>query len=220
MDNTSPQDICERYGRLYSGAVADMLDKKGFRNQILPYYITPFTQADRVCGFAFTGQGYPCAAITDDDTNQRLAMLDSITAHSVSVWACGGHLGSAHWGEIMSTAARERGCLGAVVDGGVRDVPYIDEMKFPVFAKFKSAASSIGRWNIREWQVPVRIGDTTIYPGDFVFCDTDGVVVVPRDMIAEVLTDAEDVFVREGGMRHELRQGLSMTEAYKKYGAF
>jgi len=220
MDDTGLKDICERYGRLYSGAVADMLDKKGFRNQILPYYITPFTQVDRVCGFAFTGQGYPCAATTDDDTNQRLAMLDSITAHSISVWACGGHLGSAHWGEIMSTAARERGCLGAVVDGGVRDVPYIDEMKFPVFAKFKSAASSIGRWNIREWQVPVRIGDTTIYPGDFVFCDTDGVVVVPKDMIAEVLTDAEDVFVREGGMRHELRLGLSMTEAYKKYGAF
>jgi regulator of RNase E activity RraA len=155
MDDTGLKDICERYGRLYSGAVADMLDKKGFRNQILPYYITPFTRVDRVCGFAFTGQGYPCAAITDDDTDQRLAMLDSITAHTISVWACGGHFGSAHWGEIMSTAARERGCLGAVVDGGVRDVPYIDEMKFPVFARFKSVASSIGRWNIRAWQVPV-----------------------------------------------------------------
>ena len=212
MDDTSLKDIRERYGRLYSGAVADMLDKKGFRNQILPYYITPFTQADRVCGFAFTGQGYPCAATTDDDTNERLAMLD--------IWACGGHLESAHWGEIMSVAAHQRGCLGAVVDGGVRDVPYIDEMKFPVFAKFKCAASSIGRWNIREWQVPVRVGNTVIYPSDFVFCDTDGVVVVPKDMITEVLVDAEDVFTREGGMRRELRQGLSMKAAYEKYGAF
>jgi 4-hydroxy-4-methyl-2-oxoglutarate aldolase len=220
MDNTDLKDICDRYSKLYSGAIADMLDKKGFRNQILPYYITPFTHVDRICGIAFTGQGYPAASTRDDDTNERLTMLDSITPYTISVWACGGHLESAHWGEIMSVAARERGCLGAVVDGGVRDVPYIDEMKFPVFARFKSVASSIGRWNIRHWQVPIKIGGTTIDPGDFVFCDTDGVVVVPRDMIMEVLVDAEDVFVREGGMRRELSQGLSMTEAYKKYGAF
>ena len=119
----------------------------------------------------------------------------------------------------VSTAARERGCLGAVVDGGVRDVPYIDEMQFPVFAKFKCAASSVGRWNIRQWQVPVKIGDTVICPGDFVFCDTDGVVVVPKDIITEVLVDAESVFAREGGMRRELRQGVPITEAYKKYGS-
>jgi regulator of RNase E activity RraA len=219
MDNTDLTEICERYSRLYSGAVGDMLDKKGFRNQILPYYITPFTRVDRVCGIAFTGQGYPAASTDDNDTPQRLAMLDSITAHTVSVWACGGHLGSAHWGEIMSVAARERGCLGAVVDGGVRDVPYIDEMRFPVFARFKSVASSVGRWNIRHWQVAIRIGDTTIQPGDFVFADTDGVVVVPKDMIMDVLVSAEDVFVREGGMRRELRQGMSMTEAHQKYGA-
>lgn len=220
MSDDALNDICERYGRLYSGAVADMLDKKGFRNQVLPHSITAFTGADRACGIAFTGQGYPAASTKDDDSKQRLAMLDSITAHTISVWACGGHVESAHWGEIMSVAARERGCLGAVVDGGVRDVPYIDDMQFPVFARFKCAASSIGRWNIREWQVPVRIGNTVICPGDFVFCDTDGVVVVPNDMIMEVLVDAEDVFVREGGMRHELRQGLTMTQAFEKYGAF
>lgn len=219
MSDTELDNICERYSRLYSGAVSDILDKKGFRSQVLPYYITPFTQVDRACGIAFTGQGYPSAEAKDDDTKERLTMLDSITSHTISVWACGGHLGAAHWGEIMSTAARERGCLGAVVDGGVRDIPYIDEMKFPVFAKFKCAASSVGRWNIRQWQVPVKIGDTVIYPGDFVFCDTDGVVVVPKDLIREVLVDAEGVLTREGGMRRELRQGVPITEAYKKYGS-
>ena len=220
MDEGTLKDICVRYSRLYSGAIADMLDKKGCRNQVLPYYITPHTVADRVAGFAFTGQGYPCADIKDNDTQARLAMLDSITPYTVSVWACGGHTEAAHWGEIMSTAARERGCLGAVVDGGVRDVPYINEMNFPVFAKFKCAASSIGRWNIREWQIPVKIGATVIYPGDFVFANPDGVVVVPKDMIMEILVEAEDVLVREGGMRRELRQGVSIKAAYDKYGAF
>lgn len=220
MDQSTLQDVCERYGKLYSGAIADMLDKKGYRSQVLPYYITPVTKAGKVCGVAFTGQGYPSADAKDDDTQQRLAMLDSITPYTISVWACGGHTGAVHWGEIMSTAARERGCLGAVVDGGVRDVAFIDEMGFPVFAKFKCAASSIGRWHIKEWQVPVRIGHTTIYPGDFVFGDVDGVVVVPKDMIMAVLTAAEGVLVRESGMRQELRQGGSIKAAYDKYGAF
>lgn len=219
MDNAQRKDICERYSKLYSGAIGDMLDKKGFRNQILPYYITPFTKVDRICGFAFTGQGYPCADPADNDMERRLAMLDSITPYTVSVWACGDHSGAAHWGEIMSTAARERGCVGAVVDGGVRDVAFIDEMQYPVFAKFKCAASSVGRWNIREWQVPVKIGETAIYPEDFVFCDTDGVVVVPKDMIMEVLTAAEELMARESGMRKELREGISVKAAYDKYGA-
>jgi regulator of RNase E activity RraA len=94
-------------------------------------------QVTGVAGPAFTGQGYPCASTKNDDTQTRLGMLDSITPGAVSVWATGGSLECAHWGEIMSTAARERGCTGAVVDGGVRDLDFIDIMKYPVFAKFK-----------------------------------------------------------------------------------
>jgi regulator of RNase E activity RraA len=220
MDQDSLKDICARYSKLYGGAIADMLDKQGFRNQVLPYFITPATDIRRVCGVAFTGEGEACQNIQDDDTEKRLAMLDSITPLTISVWACGGHTASAHWGEIMSTAARERGCLGAVVDGGVRDVDLIDAMHFPVFARFKCAASSIGRWNILRWQTPIKIGDTVINPGDFVFGDTDGVVIVPKSVITAVLVQAEEVCTRESGMRRELRQGVSIKDAYKKYGAF
>ena len=213
------KEICNRYNCLYTGAIADMLDKKGFRDQVLPYYITPFTKANRVAGLAFTGQGYPCADLKANDTEKRLAMLDSITPNTISVWSCGGHTGAAHWGEIMSTAAFQRGCLGAVVDGGLRDVGFVDEMNYPVFAKFKCAASSIGRWDIKEWQVPIKIGNTVIYPGDFVFGDSDGVVIVPKDMIMDILVAAEDIFARENGMRKELRAGVSVKAAYEKYGS-
>ena len=213
------KEVCDRYNRLYTGAIADMLDKRGLRDQVLPYYITSFTKVGRVSGLAFTGQGYPCADITANDTHKRLAMLDSITPNTVSVWSCGGHTGAAHWGEIMSTAARERGCMGAVVDGGVRDVGFIDEMNYPVFAKFKCPGSSIGRWDIQEWQVAIKIGNTVIHPSDFVFGDTDGVVIVPKELIMEVLVAAEDVFERESGMRKELRSGVSVKEAFEKYGS-
>jgi len=91
MDQATLKDVCARFNKLYSGAIADMLDKRGFRNQVLPYFITPMTDVRRVCGVAFTGQGYPCANTSDDDTEKRLAMLDSITPYTISVWACGGH---------------------------------------------------------------------------------------------------------------------------------
>ena len=148
--DTGSQEIRQRYLKLYTGAIADMLDKNGYRRQVLPYYVTPFTTVNRLAGPAFTGQGYPCADTRNDDTQTRLDMLDSITPGSVSVWACGGSLECAHWGEIMSTAARERGCTGAVIDGGVRDVDFINDMQYPVFARFKSSASSIGR----SWRRP------------------------------------------------------------------
>jgi regulator of RNase E activity RraA len=211
--------VAERYRKLYTGAISDMLDKKGYRNQVLPFYITPFTKADKVAGPAFTGQGYPCADTAHNDTQARLGMLDSITPGTVSVWSCGGSMDCAHWGEIMSTAARQRSCRGAVIDGGVRDVDFVNAMQFPVFARFKCSASSVGRWDIREYQLSIKIGNVIIHPGDFVFGDTDGVVIVPQDITLDVLVASEDVYRREGSMREELRRGVSVKDAYAKYGS-
>ena len=92
-------EIVSRFSRLYTGAISDILDKGGYRYQVLPAYITPFTSANRVAGIAFTGQGYPCADIAHDDTQMRLKILDSITTGTVSVWATGGSMecGSGDW---------------------------------------------------------------------------------------------------------------------------
>ena len=211
--------VASRFLRLYTGAISDILDKRGFRNQVLPHYITPFTTASRVAGIAFTGQGYPCADTNHDDTQTRLKMLDSIAPGTVSVWSSGGSMDCAHWGEIMSTAVKQRGCTGAVIDGGVRDVDFVNAMDYPVFGKFKCSASSLGRWDIVDFQIPIKIGNTVVRPGDFVFGDTDGVVIIPKDMTMEVLVAAEGIFERESGMREELRRGISVKDAYAKYGS-
>jgi regulator of RNase E activity RraA len=181
--------------------------------------VRPFTQFNRVAGRAFTGQGYPCASPQNNDTETRLTMLDSITPGTVSVWATGGSIDCAHWGEMMSTAARQRGCTGAVIDGGVRDLDFVNAMSYPVFARFAGSASSIGRWDIREYQVTIKIGNTVIRPHDFVFGDVDGVVIVPKEIVLDVLTAAEDIYRREGAMREELRRGVSVKDAYNKYGS-
>lgn len=96
-----------------------------------------------------------------------------------------------------------------MIDGGVRDVDLVNAMNYSVFATFNCPASSVGRWEIVDWQVPVNIGTTLIHPGDLVFGDTDGVVIITL----EVLAAAEGIFERESGMREELRQGVSVTAA-------
>ena len=216
----TPEELSRRYRALYTGAVSDVLDRLGLRNQTLPHYIMPLTLEMAVAGPAFTGQGYPVADVGNDDSDTRIRMLESIQPGTVSVWSSAGHFESAHWGEIMSNAARERGCTGAVVDGGLRDTRFILKMGFPVFCRFRCSASSIGRWEIKEWMVPITIGETIIHPGDFVFGDADGVVIIPKALTIEVLQKTEEIVQRENGMRAELAKGITVSEVYRRYGKF
>lgn len=220
MTRLSMDEMIKRYKALYTGAVSDILDELGFRGQALPHYITPLKMDMMVAGPAFTGQGYPVTDTTNDDSGMRIRMLESIDAGTVSVWATENHSLAAHWGEIMSNAARERGCTGAVVDGGLRDTNFVLKMGFPVFHRFRCVASSVGRWEIKEWMVPVKIGNTTINPGDFVFGDVDGVVIVPKDMTEEVLLKTEQKVETENKMRVEISKGVTVSEVYHKYGKF
>ena len=167
-----------------------MLDKRGYRNQVLPHYIAPFTVANRVAGPAFTGQGYPCASSSNDDTQTRLRCS---TASRLARYRSG--RAAAAW--FALTGARLCPPRRASADDGRgarrrrprRGLHRCHE--YPVFAQFKSAASSIGRWDIKEYQVPIKIGSTVIRPGDFVFGDVDGVVIVPGELALDVLSAAE-----------------------------
>lgn len=213
-------DLASRFLALYTGAVADVLDGAGHRNQVLPAAIAPVTPDMRMAGPAFPGRGVSTDDITDDDSARRLAMLEEVPAGSVTIWDCGGHDASAHWGEIMTIAAMARGCVGAVVDGGLRDTGFVLEMGFPVFCRFRSPASSIGRWNIIDWNRDIRIGATLVHPGDWVFADVDGVVIVPREAVDDVLVAAEAQVAREESMRVELRRGTSITDVFERHGTF
>jgi regulator of RNase E activity RraA len=220
LKNLPAEEVSRRYTTLYTGAVSDVLDSLGLRTQALPHYLTPLTLDMMVAGPAFTGQGYIVSDTTNDDSKTRMRMLESIKPGTVSIWACDGHFGSAHWGEIMSNAARERGCRGAVVDGGLRDTRFVLNMGFPVFSRFRCSASSIGRWEIREWMIPIKIGETLVNPDDFVFGDADGVVVIPKELTIEVLLRTEEIVGRENDMRADLARGVTVSEVYKKHGKF
>ena len=212
------EELRDRFLRLYTGAVADVLDAYGYRDQVLPAEIQPVTLSMKVAGPAFPGLGAPTDNPTDNDMDKRLAMLESVKPGSVTVWACGGHRGSAHWGEIMSRAVMERGCVGAVVDGGLRDTEFVLELGFPVWCGLRSPASSIGRWNIVDWDCEVPIGSTMIHPGDWVFGDVDGVVVIPAGAVEDVLAESEAKVAKEELMRQDLAAGMSVTEAFEHHG--
>ena len=222
----SPPDlegISRRYQRLYTGAVADVLDELGLRNQALPHEIRPLSDDMKVAGFAFTLQGRAsgdAAAATREDYVKALSKIDELPPFCVVVCEPGRDTDCAHWGELSSNAVRARGCQGVVVDGGVRDSGFIRRIRFPVFARYRTMVDAVGRWVPSCFQQPIQIGAVVVHPGDFVFGDMDGVLVVPRDLTNEVLERAEKVRRVEGQVRRELRAGTSAMETFEKYGKF
>lgn len=213
-------DLASRFQQLYTGVVSGALDGMGYRNQGLPPRIVAMSPGLKIAGPAFTGRGEPTDDTTDDDSLRRLAMLESVPHGSVSVWDCGGHQQSAHWGEIMARAVAERGCVGAVVDGGLRDSDFVSDLGFPVFCAFRSVSSSVGRWNIVEWNQEITVGHTRVCPGDWVFGDVDGVVVIPAELVEDVLAEAERREAVESEMRAELAAGALPSEIYARLGRF
>ena len=174
----------------------------------------------RVVGQAFTVAGEPSAQADWDATIRKtLAMLGSVPAGHVAVYATG-HDRSAHFGELSAVSLASRGVAGCVIDGGCRDTRFIAEEGFPVFTRFVTPEDSTWRWEVTATQVPIEIGGVRIAPGDWVVGDEDGVVVVPQDVAAEVLEEAERKAATENEIRAAVRAGTSPLEAFERYGTF
>jgi regulator of RNase E activity RraA len=125
---------------------------------------------------------------------------------------------NAPWGELLSTAARARGARGAVIDGLVRDVRKIEALGFPVFASGIKPVDSKGRGIVVDYNVPVDCGGVLVSPGDLVFADYDGVIVIPAEVLPEAMRLATDKVTRENHTRDELMRGAYLRDVYEKYG--
>ena len=122
------------------------------------------------------------------------------------------------WGELLSTAASNRGCVGAIVDGAVRDIRQMTAMQFPVFARGRCIYDSQDRQRVIDLDVPVEIDGVTFRPGDLVVADVDGVVVVPQEIETKAIRAAWDKVHAENITRDAIRDGMKATDAYAKYG--
>jgi 4-hydroxy-4-methyl-2-oxoglutarate aldolase len=122
------------------------------------------------------------------------------------------------WGELLTTAAKRTGCTGVIVDGAVRDVQKMRRMDFCVYALGTSAYDSLHRQRVIDCNIPVEIDEVVFTPGDLVFADLDGVVVVPQAVESEIIRRAWEKVHAENITRDAIRGGMTATAAYKKYG--
>jgi regulator of RNase E activity RraA len=214
-------ELAGRLARLYTGAVADILDDLGYRNQCLPSSIRPLEPRMKVAGPVFTvrGRAMPPGERPDPRFRQ-MDMLDAIFPGSVIVIDPGDETRAAHWGELMSNTALQKGAVGCVIHGGLRDSGQILELGFPVFRAFHSPLSAAVRWEITDFVVPLRIGGVDISPGDYVLGDIDGVLVLPAAVVEKAIAIAEEVCRKETVVREELQKGGSIRQLFDKYRVF
>ncbi|HND50886.1 MAG TPA: RraA family protein [Pirellulaceae bacterium] len=203
---------------LYSAVVSDALDSLGYRHQSPRVMLRPMTGEGLMVGRCKTTLWADMFHEDPRPYELELQAVDSCQPDDVVIAAAAGSVHSALWGELLSTASRNTGCVGAIVDGAVRDVVKMRQMQFPVFARATSVYDSLNRQRVIDLDVPVEIAGVRFCPGDLVFADIDGVVVVPREVEGEAIRRAWNKVHAENEVRDAIRGGFKATEAFKKYG--
>lgn len=219
---TSPEDCRQRFLALDTTTVSDVLEKVGCPDQALSTTLVPLsTGQPKTAGFAYTvrGQMLPYSGPGDPD---KMAAIHGITPGTVTVWS-GDAEGMACFGELLALGMKVRGCMGCIVNGGVRDGDGIARHGLPVHARYRSPVQSIGRWKVTGCQEPVVMPGATarrveVHPGDFILGDGDGVVVVPARHIAFVLDEAGRITERENRIRAEIDAGAPLEVVLGRYG--
>ncbi|MDH7459714.1 RraA family protein [Chitinophagaceae bacterium 26-R-25] len=202
---------------LYTPVVGDILDAFGCYHQFLPYAIQPIHTTDIVVGRAmpvlmidvYGPQKKPFGLLTE--------ALDQLQSGEVYL-ASGGEMRCAYWGELLTATARTRGAVGAVINGFHRDTNQVVQQNWPVFSRGRYGQDSYVRTQVADFRCDIQVGDVWIKPGDLIFGDLDGVLVIPQKYEEEVILKALEKARGEKVVRKEIENGMSSTDAFKKYG--
>jgi len=205
--------------KLYTPVVSDTLDALGRRRQVLRHDIRPLDPDFIVVGRARTLLWMATyEPIKPNPYVHEIRAIDSLRPGDVAVHSSDPSWTIAPWGELLSTAAKMRGATGTIVDAVVRDVKRIIAMGFPTFARGIMPLDSCGRGFVADVDVTIECGGVEVHPGDLVFGDYDGIVVIPKAIEEEVLERASRKVTSENHSRDELLQGRLLGEVYEKYG--
>lgn len=217
----------DRFARLYLGVVYDALrfDLNASRpfvahRAIKP--VNPLSRGEVLFGHAFTCRGERVLDPAHIDDEVRIRMFKDFSPGCVQVIDTGEDDTVAHFGDISGKLARKFGARGAVIDGYTRDARIIEADHFPVFCRGTQPTDAYGRWQIVEYQVPVRLqgpdGPVTVNPGDYIFGDPDGIIVIPMNDIFQVVECAERRVAREDEVRRELLASADIQALYDRIG--
>jgi 4-hydroxy-4-methyl-2-oxoglutarate aldolase len=216
----TPQTISLEMMRqsLYSAVVCDVLDAAGYPHQSPRAALKPMTVPRTLVGRCKTTLWADMAHVDPKPYELELAAVDSCKADDVLIAAAGGSARSGIWGELLTTAAHNQGCIGAVIDGMVRDVAKMRDMQFPVYARGTCIYDSKDRQRVIDRDVAVEIDGVRFCPGDLVLADEDGIVVVPRAIEEEIVRKAWEKVHAENEVRDAIKAGMKATDVFRKYG--
>jgi len=205
--------------KLYVAVISDILDAMGYRNQVLQPGVVP-AQPDPsqvLVGRAATLLVGPQYEVVEQPYTNQIAAIDALEPGDVVVSGVGGMTNIAVWGELFSNAAKARGARGFLTDGCHRDTRMVLDLGFPVFSRGPRPVDISGRGTVVSIGRPVELAGVVVYPGDVVFAEVDGVVVIPHNLAEETMSRAFEKVAKEDGAREDLRAGRLLSEVWSKY---
>ena len=212
--------LTERLSKCYASAVHDVLREKGFENCVLPPEIQALKRGQKLFGEVFTISGHIDYTLSRHESLLLWSqVLSKVPNKKVIVCQPNTH-SVALMGELSARALMVKETKGYLMDGHCRDVEEILKAKFPVFCRLSTAADIVERWKYDNLGEPITIGTVTICSGDYLIADMDGAVVIPKNVVKEVIADTEKVMNTESEMRKEILKGMDPEEAYLKYRKF
>ena len=214
-ENVSLEQVREH---LYSAVICDALDAEGYRHQSPRIELRQLTTQETIVGRCRTTLWADMFHEDPAPYDLELQAVDSCVPGDVMIAAAGGSMRSGIWGELLTTAVLNGGCVGAIVDGAIRDVEKIAAMNFPVVARGTCLYDSKNRQRVIDRDVPVEIDGVVFAPGDLVMADADGVVVIPQQIEQQILQAAWSKVHAENAVRDAIRNGRRAVDAYDKFG--
>lgn len=211
---------------LFSAVIGDIMDKQGYLHQFLPPQIQPLDDNMFVAGRAMPvleadtfGEQVPGTAneLMNKPFGMMLEALDDLKKNEVYI-CTGASPRYALWGELMTTRALKLGAAGAVLDGYARDTKGILSLKFPTFCYGRYAQDQGPRGKVIDFRLPIEIKGVVIRPGDIVIGDIDGVCIVPQKDEVDIITLAIEKARGEKLVRKAIENGMSASDAFKKFG--
>ena len=204
---------------LYTPVLCDMLDTLGYSHQFLPREIQSIRQDMMLAGRAFPTIICDVYGKQEEPLGKLVEAIDHCGEDQVYIVTGGDHRCS-YFGEIMTARLRAKKAVGAVINGPMRDTRQVLEQNFPVFCTGRDAQGSGYRNHVIAYNVPVEIGNILISPGDLIFGDIDGVVIIPREIEQKALEVTLERVRGEVETRKAIDEGMSAIEAVKRFGVF
>lgn len=212
--------LSTQLAQCYTGVVHDVMRGMGMRDFTFPAELRPLFPDRRLAGPAFTidGRVDPRA-----DPHETLLAWTGLLSRAPA-----GHIWVsqpndrvvAHMGELSAETLLNKGVLGCVTDGYVRDVDFLIQMGFQTWSRGYTPRDIVGYWLPRAVEVDIRIGDVVVAPGDYLLGDRDGLLRVPRDILQDVIEKAQAAISTENKVRSAILAGVDPQQAYLKHGKF